>query len=89
MNEDAGFHKSPLAKLFYRSGWTQEKLAKAESVKPKVIERQLRFGRFLNFVQLDEKLKTFPANLNAGRFRSFWERIGKFAAPQGFGSLGR
>jgi hypothetical protein len=35
--------------LFYRSGWTQEELAKKEGKSPQWVAQRIRFGRFLNF----------------------------------------
>ena len=39
-----------LAKLFYRSGWTQTELAQVEHVTQKTMSQRLLFGRFLNFI---------------------------------------
>jgi hypothetical protein len=38
-----------LARLFVRSGWTQEELVKREGKSKGWIDQRLRFGRFLNF----------------------------------------
>ena len=39
-----------LARLFYRSGWTQEELAKKEGLKQPTVCQRLQFGRFLDFI---------------------------------------
>ena len=58
-----------LASLFYRSGWTQEKLAAKEGKSQKWVDFRLRFGRFLNFSTdvLNSKLP-----LTEGKFRKYW-----------------
>jgi len=63
-----------LALLFYRSGWTQEKLAEKEGKSQRWISYQLQFGRFLNFSTpvLNQEKPAFL--LTEGRFRGFWEK---------------
>lgn len=69
-----------LARLFYRSGWTQEELAAREStllgkkVDRSYIARRLLFGRFLDFVPSGHNL---PTALTERRFRDYWERTDK------------
>jgi hypothetical protein len=59
-----------LAKLYLRSGWTQEELAKKENVgRPRMTQRLL-FGRFLAFVTTGN----IPRNLSERRFRDYWSR---------------
>src|SRR6266568_6879840 len=60
-----------LARLFYRSGWTHERLAEKERKSPAWVMYQLRFGRFLAF----SKNHTLLANLTERRFRSYWECV--------------
>ena len=63
-----------LTALFYRSGWTQEELAKKENKSQRWVSYQLCFGRFLNFstVVLNPEF-TLPM-LTERQFRSFWDR---------------
>ena len=77
--QNAGAHfDQALATLFYRSGWTQEELAKRESVKDRAyISRRLLFGRFLNFVPTGTNAEIPPHNLTERRFRSYWEQTEK------------
>jgi hypothetical protein len=67
-----------LAKLFHRSGWTQEKLAEKEGKNQKTISRWLVFGRFLDFRPSGPKLPNPAfANLTERKFRGYWERTDK------------
>lgn len=75
--EAAAKRDQALAKLFYRSGWTQEELADKESKSPQWISYRVRFGRFLQFSTTVEKFETLPSNLTERRFRSYWERTEK------------
>lgn len=59
-----------LALLFYRSGWTQEELAKQEGKSRTWIVYRLCFGRFLAFAAN----VTIVTNLTEGRFRAYWDR---------------
>jgi hypothetical protein len=62
-----------LALLFYRSGWTQEQLAKKEGVTGSYIDKMARYGRFLTF---SEK-HTVSNNLSETYFRAYWKRTDK------------
>ena len=66
-----------LAKLFYRSGWMQEELAKVEGVTQKTISQRLLFGRFLNFIPAGINLETAHFKLTEGAFQRNWKRIDK------------
>lgn len=65
-----------LARLFFRSGWTQEKLAAKEGKSQRYISNRLCFGRFLGFsaTALNADL---PPNLTERAFRKVWERTEK------------
>jgi hypothetical protein len=54
-------------KLFHRSGWTQERLAKKEKKSQKWVDFNLRFGRFLS-----SGLSTDCTKLKEGPFREHW-----------------
>ena len=71
--EAGALRDQALASLFYRSEWTQERLAKAEKRDRSYIARRLLFGRFLSVVPIG----TFPRNLTEGRFRGYWEQTDK------------
>jgi hypothetical protein len=74
----AGAHfDQQLAKLFYRSGWTQEQLAAKEGKKQQWISRHILFGRFLSFTPTGVNSELTPNNLTEGRFRSYWDRTEK------------
>lgn len=60
-----------LATLFYRSGWTQEKLAAKEGKEQRWISRRVVFGRFLNS-RPDGLNPELP--LTEGKFRKFWDQ---------------
>jgi hypothetical protein len=59
-----------LASLFYRSGWTQDELAKKEGKGKSWISQRLIFGRFLAFAANSTTVEKFTER----RFRSYWER---------------
>jgi hypothetical protein len=80
-----------IAKLFFRSGWTQEQLAKKEGCKQPFISKRLVFGRFLGFIPTGIIFK----NLTVGRFGDYWQRSDSlavktaFSAPSGYPTLNR
>ena len=62
-----------LAQLFYRSGWTQEQLAKEEGKSPQHIARLTLFGRFLDFSPTGRNSgKGDFSRLTERSFRNFW-----------------
>jgi transcriptional regulator with XRE-family HTH domain len=74
----ANVPQQELARLFYRSGWTQEELAKKEGKSRQWIDQRLRFGRFLEFATSG----SFSQNpgfskLTDRRFRDYWSRTDK------------
>jgi transcriptional regulator with XRE-family HTH domain len=73
-----------LAKLLYRSGWTQQELAKKEGCGQPTIGRRLKFGDFLSFVEnmpvginSENTPFTLPLDLTEGKFRKYWQRTDK------------
>ena len=66
-----------MAKLFYRSGWTQEELAEKEGKSRQRIVQTLLFGRFLNFATTVANAENVPINLTERRFRSYWQQTDK------------
>ena len=69
--------------LFYRSGWTQDELAKKEGKSQNYISERLTFGRFLNFIATAINLETFPKNLTEFRFRGYWQQTDKSGNERG------
>jgi len=65
------------AVLFYKSGWTQQKLADKEGKDQSYIARRLLFGRFLQYMPIGIKAESLPKNLTEGRFRALWEQTDK------------
>jgi len=76
--EAAAKRDQALAKLFCRSGWTQEELAEKEGQSRSYITQKLMFGRFLDFVATATNPESLPTNLTERRFRGYWQRIQKF-----------
>jgi hypothetical protein len=72
--EAAAKRDQAIAILFYRSGWTQERLAKKERKSDSWVLLHLRFGRFLNFLADVRNSESLPKNLTESRFRSYWLR---------------
>jgi hypothetical protein len=70
-------YEQELARLFHRSGWTQEELAAKEGKSQFWISTRLTFGRFLNFIAKDISADSLPKNLSEGRFREFWKQTNK------------
>jgi hypothetical protein len=72
--EEAGARwQQELARLFYRSGWTQQKLAEKEGKKQQWIARQVKFGQFLDFTPIGVNTKIGPA-ITEGAFRDCWDK---------------
>ena len=69
--EAAAKRDQAIAILFYRSGWTEERLAKKERKSDSWVLSHVRFGRFLNFLT---DVRELPKNLTEPRFRSYWLR---------------
>jgi len=64
-----------LAKLYHSTGWSQDKIAQKEGKSQSIINRWLRFGRFLEFMPARHNLTNLPNNLTEWRFRSYWARV--------------
>lgn len=64
-----------MALLFLESNWTQERLAKRMGKKRVWVDRHLRLGRFLNWLDpTGIKTEKPPESLTERRFRSCWEK---------------
>jgi transcriptional regulator with XRE-family HTH domain len=66
-----------LAKLFARSGWTQEQLAEQEGKTQAYISYLLCFGGFLLFLEHYNHLVINSTDLTERRFRSYWRLTAK------------
>ncbi|MDX0657913.1 hypothetical protein GOD21_12870 [Sinorhizobium medicae] len=74
---DAGIRfEQELARLFYRSGWTQEELAAKEGKNQSWVSRQVLFGAFLNFMPMGIKSDSALKTLSERRFRALWQKTG-------------
>jgi hypothetical protein len=74
-------YEQALAKLFYVSGWTLERLAKKEGKTKSKISQMMIFGRFLGFLENSpesnlsttvDKPEKAPLGLTERFFRGFW-----------------
>ena len=74
LNEMVARRDQALARLFARSGWTQEKIAKKEGKSQSWVSYRLVFGRFLEFTTIVVKPENLPRNLTEGRFRELWKK---------------
>jgi hypothetical protein len=63
-----------LAGLFYRSGWTQEELAKVLGKARRYVAYRLTFGRFLAFGTDVPNIESAISKLTEGGFRNYWSR---------------
>lgn len=70
-----------LAKLFVRSGWTQQELAAKEGKPPSWVQSWLRFGRFLEFAETNTAA---GVNITERRFREYWARTVKSSEHERF-----
>ena len=81
--EASALRDQALAKIFVRSGWTQEKLAEKETlltgkkVSQPYISQRLLFGRFLNFIATAINHEIVPASLTERTFRRLWDQTDK------------
>lgn len=71
--ERSGCFDQELARLFYRSAWTQEQLAKHEGKTQQWVALRLRLSRYLAFTTTVVFLKS----LTERRFRDYWDRTDK------------
>jgi hypothetical protein len=72
--EEAGARwQQELARLFYRSGWTQQRLAEKEGKTQQWIALQVKFGQFLDFTTTVVNSKIGPA-VTEGSFRECWKK---------------
>jgi transcriptional regulator with XRE-family HTH domain len=73
--KDAGVRfEQELARLFFKSGWTQEELATKEGKSQQWIAQRVRFGRFLDFTTTVVNLEKPLFSLTERRFREFWDK---------------
>lgn len=83
--EAVALRDQALAALFYRTGWTQERLAKVEGKSREWATKRLVFGRFLAFASSGTsgtESQIVPRNLSERRFRGYWERTDKSEANE-------
>jgi hypothetical protein len=80
-------YEQALAKLFYISGWTLERLAKKEGKSKSKISQMMIFGRFLGYLESQnssestlstavDKSQRVPFGLTEFYFRGFWLQNG-------------
>ena len=78
------------AKLYTRSGWTQQKLAEKVGVQRPRVAQLLLFGRFLNFVNFvttGNKVKKMLDALTERSFRAYWTKADKAAEQDRFSAV--
>jgi len=63
-----------LALLFYRSGWTEDQVAKKEGRTRQWVSDRIGFGRFLNFASSLAEAGSLPRNLSVKKFLDVWEQ---------------
>jgi hypothetical protein len=72
---EAGIRREQeLARLFWRSGWTQERLAERERISQAEASRRIVFGRFLDFIPSSINAEIPTKTLTLGRFQTFWRQ---------------
>ena len=76
--QDAGDRwEQDLARLFERSGLTQEELAAEEGKSQSWVKERLRFGQFLSFSATALSTENRPMDLTERKFRDFWKATDK------------
>jgi hypothetical protein len=77
------------AKLFVRSGWTSDALARKEQIHVRTMQLRLLFGRFVDFAEKRTNVRSLELiRLTEYRFRTFyWPKTGRGNEPQRFLSV--